>query len=113
MAMATSIYYTTPISNKILTKLHHQHKPSGACFTRNSIFLSKIYSKKLVLIGAGGYHSAVEAETQKPSVTPKLLPFRVNHGFDLHQLEPGYPLIIGGINILHDRGCKAHSDGNQ
>ncbi|KAF8412190.1 hypothetical protein HHK36_000150 [Tetracentron sinense] len=42
----------------------------------------------------------------------KSLPFRVGHGFDLHRLEPGYSLIIGGINIPHDRGCEAHSDGD-
>ncbi|XP_022136770.1 2-C-methyl-D-erythritol 2,4-cyclodiphosphate synthase, chloroplastic [Momordica charantia] len=42
----------------------------------------------------------------------KALPFRVGHGFDLHRLEPGYPLIIGGINIPHERGCEAHSDGD-
>ncbi|KAK9103732.1 hypothetical protein Sjap_020986 [Stephania japonica] len=42
----------------------------------------------------------------------RLLPFRVGHGFDLHRLEPGYPLIIGGIDIPHDRGCEAHSDGD-
>ncbi|XP_038877996.1 2-C-methyl-D-erythritol 2,4-cyclodiphosphate synthase, chloroplastic [Benincasa hispida] len=57
-----------------------------------------------------------------PSVAPttavksdspsKTLPFRVGHGFDLHRLEPGYPLIIGGISIPHDRGCEAHSDGD-
>ncbi|TYH58354.1 hypothetical protein ES332_D08G148100v1 [Gossypium tomentosum] len=40
------------------------------------------------------------------------LPFRVGHGFDLHRLEPGYPLIVGGIDIPHDRGCEAHSDGD-
>ncbi|TYI14667.1 hypothetical protein ES332_A08G135300v1 [Gossypium tomentosum] len=32
------------------------------------------------------------------------LPFRVGHGFGLHLLEPGYPLIIGGIDILHSDG---------
>jgi 2C-methyl-D-erythritol 2,4-cyclodiphosphate synthase len=41
-----------------------------------------------------------------------VLPFRVGHGFDLHRLEPGLPLIIGGISIPHDRGCDAHSDGD-
>uniref|UniRef100_A0A1D1Z6J5 2-C-methyl-D-erythritol 2,4-cyclodiphosphate synthase n=1 Tax=Anthurium amnicola TaxID=1678845 RepID=A0A1D1Z6J5_9ARAE len=40
------------------------------------------------------------------------LPFRVGHGFDLHRLEPGLPLIIGGVDIPHDRGCEAHSDGD-
>lgn len=42
-----------------------------------------------------------------------VLPYRVGHGFDLHRLEPGFPLIIGGVNIPHERGCDAHSDGWQ
>lgn len=41
-----------------------------------------------------------------------VLPYRIGHGWDLHRLEPGYPLIIGGIDIPHDRGCVAHSDGD-
>ncbi|KAI3933605.1 hypothetical protein MKX01_032710 [Papaver californicum] len=55
------------------------------------------------------------AEVVRETVTKKsskVLPFRVGHGFDLHRLEPGYPLIIGGISIPHDRGCEAHSDGD-
>ena len=48
---------------------------------------------------------------------PPPLPFRVGHGFDLHRLEsttefPDLKLIIGGIEIPHDRGCVAHSDGD-
>ena len=39
-------------------------------------------------------------------------PLRIGHGFDLHRLEPGYKLIIGGLDIPHDRGCVAHSDGD-
>ncbi|TQE07014.1 hypothetical protein C1H46_007404 [Malus baccata] len=52
------------------------------------------------------------AQVPAPATPSKLLPFRVGHGFDLHRLEPGYPLIIGGIDIPHDRGCEAHSDGD-
>jgi 2-C-methyl-D-erythritol 2,4-cyclodiphosphate synthase len=37
---------------------------------------------------------------------------RIGHGWDLHRLEPGHKLIIGGIDIPHDRGCVAHSDGD-
>ncbi|TKY70973.1 2-C-methyl-D-erythritol 2,4-cyclodiphosphate synthase [Spatholobus suberectus] len=56
---------------------------------------------------------SVQIDKSAVSATPsKALPFRVGHGFDLHRLEPGYPLIIGGINIPHDRGCEAHSDGD-
>ncbi|XP_031493801.1 2-C-methyl-D-erythritol 2,4-cyclodiphosphate synthase, chloroplastic [Nymphaea colorata] len=55
-----------------------------------------------------------EAETKVGSGSrPRVsLPFRVGHGFDLHRLEPGLPLIIGGVDIPHDRGCEAHSDGD-
>jgi 2-C-methyl-D-erythritol 2,4-cyclodiphosphate synthase len=37
---------------------------------------------------------------------------RIGHGFDLHRLEPGHKLIVGGVHIEHDRGCDAHSDGD-
>uniref|UniRef100_A0A0D6R0U0 2-C-methyl-D-erythritol 2,4-cyclodiphosphate synthase n=1 Tax=Araucaria cunninghamii TaxID=56994 RepID=A0A0D6R0U0_ARACU len=58
-------------------------------------------------------NTAVEIETQSGMAKPAaVLPFRVGHGFDLHRLEPGLPLIIGGISIPHDRGCDAHSDGD-
>ncbi len=37
---------------------------------------------------------------------------RIGHGFDLHRLEPGHDLIVGGVKLDHDRGCDAHSDGD-
>ena len=40
--------------------------------------------------------SPVRTATMAP---PPALPFRVGHGFDLHRLEEGYPLIIGGIPV--------------
>lgn len=43
---------------------------------------------------------------------PTRSPYRIGHGFDLHRLEPGYRLIVGGVHIEHDRGCVAHSDGD-
>lgn len=57
-------------------------------------------------------NTAVGGAPPAAAAPPKTLPFRVGHGFDLHRLEPGYPLIIGGIDIPHDRGCEAHSDGD-
>ncbi len=37
---------------------------------------------------------------------------RIGHGFDLHRLESGHGFIVGGIELAHDRGCVAHSDGD-
>ncbi|WP_029522311.1 2-C-methyl-D-erythritol 2,4-cyclodiphosphate synthase [Persephonella sp. KM09-Lau-8] len=38
--------------------------------------------------------------------------YRIGIGFDIHRLEEGRKLIIGGIEIPSDIGFKAHSDGD-
>lgn len=38
--------------------------------------------------------------------------FRVGIGYDVHALEPGYELTIGGVKIPHDKGLKGHSDAD-
>ena len=40
------------------------------------------------------------------------LPPRIGHGFDLHRLVEGKPLIVAGQKLDHDRGADAHSDGD-
>ncbi|KAM7531337.1 hypothetical protein LguiB_034747 [Lonicera macranthoides] len=124
MAMATtSLYCTSPISAKTTTKHRFLSPPppppspsisSRTCAARFSTALS---SPHLSLRSSSRpppvMAVAVEVERQTTASTPaKSLPFRVGHGFDLHRLEPGYPLIIGGINIPHEKGCEAHSDGD-
>jgi 2-C-methyl-D-erythritol 2,4-cyclodiphosphate synthase len=37
---------------------------------------------------------------------------RVGLGFDAHRLVPGRTLMLGGIEIPHDRGLEGHSDGD-
>lgn len=37
---------------------------------------------------------------------------RAGIGYDVHRLEPGLPLTLGGVSIAHDRGPRAHSDGD-
>ena len=38
--------------------------------------------------------------------------FRIGHGYDIHPLDVGYPLILGGKEIPFDKGLKGHSDGD-
>ncbi|MFT4032577.1 MAG: 2-C-methyl-D-erythritol 2,4-cyclodiphosphate synthase [Siphonobacter sp.] len=40
------------------------------------------------------------------------LPFRIGHGYDVHQLEEGRPFWLGGIQIPHTHGAKGHSDAD-
>jgi 2-C-methyl-D-erythritol 2,4-cyclodiphosphate synthase len=38
--------------------------------------------------------------------------FRIGEGFDVHALVPGRKLILGGIEIAHDKGLLGHSDAD-
>src|SRR2546426_11665996 len=37
---------------------------------------------------------------------------RCGTGYDVHRLAPGRKLILGGIEIPHDRGLDGHSDAD-
>lgn len=37
---------------------------------------------------------------------------RIGHGFDVHAFAQGRRLIIGGVDIPHDRGLLGHSDAD-
>jgi 2-C-methyl-D-erythritol 2,4-cyclodiphosphate synthase len=37
---------------------------------------------------------------------------RIGFGFDVHKLEQGYSLTLGGIQFQHVKGIVAHSDGD-
>jgi len=37
---------------------------------------------------------------------------RIGNGFDVHRLEEGCDLWLGGVLVPHTKGCVAHSDGD-
>jgi 2-C-methyl-D-erythritol 2,4-cyclodiphosphate synthase len=37
---------------------------------------------------------------------------RIGHGFDVHRLVEGRRLMLGGMEIAHERGLEGHSDGD-
>lgn len=38
--------------------------------------------------------------------------FRVGNGFDFHPLVAGRRLVLGGVEIPHDKGLQGHSDAD-
>jgi 2-C-methyl-D-erythritol 2,4-cyclodiphosphate synthase len=36
----------------------------------------------------------------------------IGHGYDVHRFAVGARLVIGGVDIPHDKGLAAHSDGD-
>ena len=41
-----------------------------------------------------------------------LPPYRIGHGYDVHRFGEGNTIILGGVNIPHNHGFIAHSDGD-
>ncbi len=37
---------------------------------------------------------------------------RIGFGYDVHKLQDGLPMTIGGVSVPYDRGWVAHSDGD-
>jgi 2-C-methyl-D-erythritol 2,4-cyclodiphosphate synthase len=37
---------------------------------------------------------------------------RIGNGYDVHRLERGVPLVLGGVALPYERGLRAHSDGD-
>ena len=37
---------------------------------------------------------------------------RIGHGYDVHRLVEGRPLILGGVKIDHTKGLAGHSDAD-
>jgi 2-C-methyl-D-erythritol 2,4-cyclodiphosphate synthase len=38
--------------------------------------------------------------------------FRIGHGYDIHRLVPGRPLVLGGVKFDTDYGLEGHSDAD-
>jgi len=37
---------------------------------------------------------------------------RIGYGYDVHQLAPGNPLWLGGVQVPHEQGAVGHSDAD-
>src|SRR5688500_9548556 len=38
--------------------------------------------------------------------------FRIGHGYDIHRIVAGRPLVLGGVKFDTDYGLEGHSDAN-
>ncbi|HZL46137.1 MAG TPA: 2-C-methyl-D-erythritol 2,4-cyclodiphosphate synthase [Opitutaceae bacterium] len=40
------------------------------------------------------------------------MPYRIGHGYDIHRLVAGRPLVLGGVKFDTDYGLDGHSDAD-
>ncbi len=43
---------------------------------------------------------------------PLIPPYRIGHGYDVHRFGEGDHIVLGGVQIPHQYGFIAHSDGD-
>lgn len=103
---------TTTISSSSSSSI--LHFSGRSCTTRSNNELRR-RSKTNITITTRT--NKIRKKIKAAAAEPPVLPYRVGHGFDLHRLEstaefPELKLILGGIEVPHDRGCVAHSDGD-
>jgi len=48
----------------------------------------------------------------QPMNAPPVHPFRVGYGYDIHRLQDGLPLVLGGIRVPSPAGLVGHSDAD-
>ena len=73
-----------------------------------------------VLIAAGGTIALVDGDERLKKITfaedlmdhTAAPAFRIGQGFDVHRLEAGEELWLGGVLIPHDKGLAGHSDAD-
>ncbi|MBU7580654.1 MAG: bifunctional 2-C-methyl-D-erythritol 4-phosphate cytidylyltransferase/2-C-methyl-D-erythritol 2,4-cyclodiphosphate synthase [Porphyrobacter sp.] len=73
-----------------------------------------------VLLASNGSVALVQGDERLKKITfaedfmdSSALPaFRIGQGFDVHRLEPGEELWLGGVLIPHDKGLAGHSDAD-
>lgn len=73
-----------------------------------------------VLMASTGSVALVQGDERLKKITfaedfaaPMTAPaFRIGQGFDVHRLEAGEELWLGGVRIPHDKGLAGHSDAD-
>ena len=64
-------------------------------------------SRPVVLLSPLGPLRRLPPSAQRPPVPP-----RVGIGYDAHRFASGRRLVLGGVEIAHDRGLEGHSDAD-
>ena len=99
---------TTPQAFKVSEiKRAYALAKDGEDFTDDAgVYTAFIGKCKLVPVNPDNIKLTYESDFNRP--TPK----RVGTGFDLHKLVEGRKLILGGVEIPHDKGLLGHSDAD-
>ncbi|MBW7996693.1 MAG: 2-C-methyl-D-erythritol 2,4-cyclodiphosphate synthase [Candidatus Glassbacteria bacterium] len=102
---------------KLILDAHRRARREGVEATDDAALCERFGHEVRIVPGDHG-NIKLTAEADLDFVRWKLegpmtgLPFRIGEGYDLHRLERGRRLIIGGVEIPYEFGLAGHSDAD-
>lgn len=106
MGRAVVVWFFAIFLSVAISKLNSANQQSGA----KGGFVSIIVSAAPFLVVAGLALFLIRGVKNNSSNTAANV--RTGIGYDLHRLEAGRKLIVGGIELPFDKGPVGHSDGD-
>lgn len=97
----------TPQSFRLSEIVDAYNKVSGAFNDDSEVYERAGYTPKIV---AGDYSNIKVTTTEDLFRIPNTC--KIGVGFDVHELLPNLPLVVGGALIPHYKGLKGHSDAD-
>lgn len=98
----------------LLEEAHRRARTAGTVATDDAALVEAIGAEVRVVLGDRDNIKLTLAEDV--ALATRLAgaggSYRVGHGYDVHRLVPGRPLIIGGVRLDYHLGLDGHSDAD-
>ena len=89
--------------------------PYGICSVKSCRVRTADHFRRLRALVRGADPTGIEAKNPRHGQDARatfMTPFRIGHGYDLHRLQTGRRLMLGGIQVADTLSPVAHSDGD-
>ena len=106
MRRAVVVWFFAILLSVIIARLNAANEQAGAHAGLTSILVNAV---PFLLVA--GFALFLTRGTQKNNGN-SVATVRTGIGYDLHRLEAGRKLIVGGIELAFDKGPAGHSDGD-
>src|SRR4029077_9644450 len=106
MRRAVVVWFLAILLSVIIARLNTANEQAGAHAGLTSILVSAA-----TFLVVAGFALFLTRGTQKNNGN-SVAKVRIGIGYDLHRLEAGRKLIVGGIELPFDKGPAGHSDGD-
>ena len=99
---------------ELLLQAHAQAQEDGFLGTDEAMLIERLgFKARLVPSGKDNLKLTTQEDLKYAAFLKASAPqWRIGHGYDAHPLAEGRKLILGGVEIAHEKGLLGHSDSD-